>query len=107
MAAHTNPNLTKQPNKHQTRKDKELQKEKRKKDCPNKTKPKHPPQFFKKPTRKKTKTNHKNYLPKQKDTPQKTPKPTIQNNLPEQNGAQKNKICPRKMEPKPKPKLLF
>jgi hypothetical protein len=30
------------PNKHQTRKDKELQKEKRKKDCPNKTKPKSP-----------------------------------------------------------------
>jgi hypothetical protein len=29
MAAHTNPNLTKQPNKHQTRKDKELQKEKK------------------------------------------------------------------------------
>jgi len=57
MAAHTNPNLTKQPDQHQTRKDKEMQKEKRKMDCPNKTK-----------------TNHKNYLPKQKYTPQKNTK---------------------------------
>jgi len=72
MAAHTNPNLTKQPDQHQTRKDKEMQKKKEK--WTARTKPKL--------------TINITY-PNKNIPPKKTPKPTIQNNLPEQNGAQK------------------
>jgi hypothetical protein len=78
MAARTNSNLTKQPNQHQTRKDKELQKEKRKKDCPNKTKPKPPKTKLKNLPEKNSKPTIKITYPNKRIPP--TPHPNTKTN---------------------------